>query len=347
MTQITKQTMQQSMQQTTKQCFKQLVILTGLLGLISTVQAQTICAFDLGGASGDNYAAMKDYALTAKKWNVDITLKPYSNESAAVADFKAGECDGLLASSFSTRSFNSYTGSINAIGSIPSNVIARNLMMLMGNPKLAGDMVEGDYEAAGVIPVGSVYLVTKDRTINTLAKMEGKRIGVLEIDPVQARMAFKVGSKPVTMTIDNAGSKFATNQIDILPIPSMAFVPLEVNRNIGPNGGIARFPLSFMTLNLILKKDAYPAGFGQKSRSWFASQTNNMMAKVARHDASVPAKYWFDISAEEAVGYLRILRQMRMEFVQNKTYNPRMMSLLKRLRCQQDKTNYECKLKGE
>jgi hypothetical protein len=339
--------MEQTMTQTAKQSFKQLLVLTGFLGLVSTVQAQTICAYDLGGASGDNYALMKDYVLATKKWNVNITLKPYSSETAAVADFKSGVCDGLVASSFSTRSFNNYTGSINAIGAIPSNVIARNLLLLMANPKLAGDMVQGDYEAAGVIPVGSVYLVTKDRTIDTLAKMEGKRIGVLEIDPPQSRMAFKVGSKPVTMTIDSAGSKFANNQIDILPIPSMGFVPLEVNRNIGPNGGIARFPLSFMTLNLIIKKDAYPAGFGQKSRSWFTAQTGNMMAKIARHDASIPVKYWFDISAEDSVGYLRLLRQMRMEFVQNKTYNPRLMSLLKRLRCQQDKTNYECKLKGE
>lgn len=326
---------------------KNLMLLAGVLGLVTTAQAQTMCAFDLGGASGNNYALMKDYVLAAKKWNVDITLKPYSNEAAAVRDFKAGECDSLAATSFSTRAFNSYTGSINGIGAVPSNVIARNLLMLMGNPKLADDMVQGDYEAAGVIPIGSIYLTAKDRSIDTLAKMEGKRIGVLEIDPVQSRMATKVGSKPVLMTIDNAQNKFETGQIDILPVPSMAFVPMEVYKMIGPNGAVARFPLSFMTANVILKKDAYPAGFGQKSRTWFAGQTPKLMAKVARDDAAIPAKYWLDIPNEDTVGYLRILRQMRIEFVQNKTYNPRMMSLLKRLRCQQDKTNYECKLKGE
>lgn len=330
-----------------KSSVKKMLMLTGLLGLMGSASAQTICAFDLGGASGDNYALMKDYVLTVKKWNVDITLKPYSNEGAALQDFKSGQCDGLVATSFVTRNFNSYTGSINAIGAIPSNVIARNLLMLMGNPKLASDMVEGDYEAAGVIPIGSAYLTTKDRTINTLAKIEGKRIGVLEVDPVQRRMAIKVGAKPVLMTIDNAGNKFQTSQIDILPAPSMAFTPLEVYRSMGPNGGVARFPLSFMSLNLILKKNAYPAGFGQKSRSWFSSQAPRLMSKVARDDASVPAKYWFDIPSEDQVGYLRILRQMRIEFVQNKTYNPRMMSLLKRLRCQQDATNYECALKDE
>lgn len=326
---------------------KNLLGLTALLGLMSSASAQTICAFDLGGSSGDNYALIKDYVLSAKKWNVNITLKPYSNEGAALQDFKSGRCDGLVATSFVTRNFNSYTGSINAIGAIPSNVIARNLLMLMGNPKVAGDMVEGDYEAAGIIPLGSAYLTTKDRTINTLAKMENKRLGVLAVDPVQRRMAMKVGARPVLMSIDNAGNKFASGQLDILPAPSMAFIPMEVYRSMGVNGGVARFPLSFMTLNLILKQSAYPAGFGQKSRNWFASQASNLMSKVARDDASVPAKYWFEIPSADQVGYLRILRQMRIEFVQNKTYNPRMMSLLKRLRCQQDATSYECALNDE
>jgi hypothetical protein len=330
-----------------KSSVKKLMVLAGLVGLMTSANAQTICAFDLGGSSGDNYALMKDYVLAAKKWNVDITLKPYSSEGAALQDFKSGQCDGLVATSFVTRNFNSYTGSINAIGAIPSNVIARNLLMLMGNPRVAGDMVEGDYEAAGIIPLGSAYLTTKDRNTNTLAKIEGKRIGVLEVDPVQRRMALKVGAKPVLMTIDNAGSKFEKGQIDILPAPSMAYTPLEVYRSMGAKGGVARFPLSFMSLNLILKKSAYPAGYGQKSRNWFASQAPRLMAKVARDDGNVPDKYWFDIPSEDQVGYLRILRQMRIEFVQNKTYNPRMMSLLKRLRCQQDATNYECALKDE
>lgn len=326
---------------------KTLLLCTGLVGAFSIANAQTICAFDLGGASGDNFAVMKDYVVAAKNWNVNITLKAYGNEVAALHDFKAGECDGLLATSFVTRTFNSYTGSINAIGAIPSNVIARNLLTLMGNPKVAGDMVDGDYEAAGIIPLGSAYLTTKDRNINTLAKIEGKRIGVLEVDPVQRRMALKVGAKPVLMTIDNAANKFQTGQIDILPAPSMGFTPLEIYRSMGANGGVARFPLSFMTLNFIIKHDAYPAGFGQKSRAWFANQAPRLMNKVIRDDASVPAKYWFDIPSEDQVGYLRILRQMRIEFVQNKTYNPKMMSLLKRLRCQQDATNYECGLKDE
>lgn len=331
-----------------KVLFQPYVLALALVGGTGyTAQAQTICAFDIGGASGDNYAFMKDFVLAAKNWKVDVVLKAYSNEGNAVKDFKAGQCDGVLATSFMTREFNSYTGSINAIGAIPSNSIARNLLMLMVNPKLAADMVNGEYEAAGIIPIGSAYFVVKDRNINTLAKIEGKRLGLLEIDPVQQRMAVKVGAKPVLMTIDNAGQKFQNSQIDILPAPSMAFSPLEVYRSMGPNGGVARFPLSLMTLNLILKQSAFPEGFGQKSRTWFAGQSGKLMNQVVRYDAAVPEKIWFDITAEEQVGYLQLLRQMRIEFVQNKTYNPKMTGLLKKLRCQQDPSSNECSLKGE
>jgi hypothetical protein len=313
---------------------------------MATAQAQTICTFDLGGASGANFAIAKDYALAAKKWGIQLTLQAYGDEERAIQDFKNNQCDALFATSFVTREFNSYTGSINAIGAIPSNVIARNLLYLMGNPKLAADMVEGEYEAAGLIPIGSAYLVVKDRNINTLAKIEGKRIGVLKVDAVQRRMAAKVGAKPVEMTIDNAGKKFKNNDFDILPSPAFGFSALEVYKSMGPNG-IARFPLSFMTGNLIIKHTNFPAGFGQKSRTWFASQTTRFMDQINKYDNTVPPQLWFDISTEDQVGYLRILRQMRIEFVQNKTYNPKMMNLIKKLRCQQDPTNYECSLRDE
>lgn len=316
-------------------------------GFSMPAQAQTICAFDLGGASGKNFAILKDYVLAAKKWNLQLELIAYSDEDLAVKDFKNDQCDALFAISFSTRQFNSFTGSINAIGAIPSNAIARNLLVLMGNKKLSSDMVEGEYEAAGIIPIGSAYLVTKDKNINTLAKIEGKRLGVLQVDQVQKRMAAKVGAKPVEMTIGNAGKKFKSGEIDILPSPAFGFDAWEVYRGMGANGGIARFPLSFLTGNLILKKDRFPATFGQQSRSWFAGQANFFMKQVAQYDDSVPSQLWFDISSEDQVGYLKILRQMRIEFVANKTYNPKMMNLLKRLRCQRDKTNYECSLSGE
>lgn len=313
-----------------------------LAGLTATAHGQSICVFDL--TAGEGIAVMKDYLLAAKQWTADLTLAPYNNEEKALQDFKSGNCQALLATSFATRQFNSFTGTLNAIGAIPSESVARNILLLMGSSRFESDMVEGGYESAGVIPVGMAYLITKDRNINTLAKMEGKRLGVLKVDPVQRRMAQKVGIQPVEMTIDNAAQKFRDNEIEILPSPTYAFVPFEVYRSMGAKGGIAHFPLSFITMNLIIRKGEFPSGFGQKSRDWFVQQTPAFMKKVAHYEHAVPAKAWFDIPEEDQVGYFRLLHQMRIEFINNKTYNAKMMGLLKKIRCQQDPTAFDCSL---
>ena len=325
----------------------QATVLTLGIFHFSNAQAQTVCAFDLGGASGDNYAFLKDYVLVAKKWGVDLELKAYNSEDQAIADFKAKKCDALTALSFGSMQFNQYASSMSAMGAIPTYSIARTVLSLMGNPKVGEDMVQGEYEVAGIMPIGFAYFVVKDRNINTLAKAAGKRIGVLAVDPVQRRMAQKVGAIPVGMSVDNAGELFRTSKIDILPCPAIAFAPLEVYRSMGYGGGIARFPISFLTGNLIIYKGAFPEGFGQNSRSFFASNVNRQMKQVERYETSVPAKYWYDISNEDTVGYLQLLRQMRIEFVKNGTYSPKMMGLMKKLRCQQDSSSFECSLKDE
>ena len=314
---------------------------------MGSASAQTICVFDIGGNNGDTYMLMRDYVLAAKKMNVNITLTGYGNEEQAMEDFKNNKCQGIVATAFTTRQFNSFTGSIAAIGAVPSNSIARNALTLMSSPKLAGDMVEGDYEASGIIPLGLVYLANHDRKNDTLAKISGNKIGVLPVDPVQKRMASKVGLMPVNISYQTAGAMFASRRFDLLPLPAVAFDAFEVYRSMGDKGGISKFAIAFITNNLIINKNEFPEGYGQFSRSWFNAQSPRLMGNISRAESAVPAKAWYDITNEEQAGYLRLLRQMRIEFVQNKTYNPKMLNLLKKLRCQQDPTSYECVLKDE
>lgn len=313
----------------------------------SGVSAKNFCVFDLGGAAGDITALMKDYTLAARNWGAELTIKSYQSEEKAVRDFKSGACTALAATSFSTMEFNNFTGTISAIGAVPSNAIAKNLLLLMGNSKLSKDMIEGDYEVAGVVPVGAAYFVVKDRNINTLGKMQGKRVGVLKVDPAQARMLKKVGGQPVFINYDNAVSKLLNDEIDILPAPAIAYEPLEVYRAMGAKGGVAKFPISFMTGNIILKRDEFPADYGQKSRSWVAKQVPRYMSLLTQYEEAVPRKYWFSIPNEDQVGYLRLMRQMRIEFVRNQTYNAKMIGLLKKLRCQRDASGFECGATGE
>lgn len=315
--------------------------------MATTAQAQTLCVFDLSGTSGDYFAFMKDYALAAQKWSVMIDLKAYNKEEQAIHDYKLGKCDAVSATSFSTREFNQFTGSINAVGAIPSNTVARNLLLLLGHPKLAPDMLQNGHEAIGAIPIGSAYLTIKDRNVNDLIKIEGKRVGVLASDPVQRRMITQVGGEPVLMQVDTAILKVQDPTVDIVPLPSYSFDAFELYRALGNKGGIARFPISFMTMNVIAHQNAFPKTFGAQSRAWFAAQSPRLMKKIQYYDDKVPARYWFDIPADNQVAYFQLIRKMRLEFVQNQTYHPKMMHLLKRLRCQQNPQEPECKTRDE
>ena len=314
----------------------------------SALHAQTMCTFDVGGTSGDLLNHMKDYQLAVKGWGVtDFNLKVYQSEGEAVSDYKKGVCDGVMATGFATRDLNGFTSTLSAIGAIPSNSIAKMAIQLMANPKLSKDMVEGNNEVGGVLPLGSAYFVTKDKKINDLLKSAGMRVGVLEVDPSQAPMVKKVGSKPVFITYNNAVNRFRDGQIDILPAPALAYEPLEIYRAMGPNGGIIRFPLSMMTAVVVVNKTKFPPGFGQQSRTWFAGKLNSAMNALNRYEKGVPESRWIPVTAENQVGYLRLVRQMRLEFVNNGVYNKKMVNLLKKLRCQQDPTNFECIMTGE
>lgn len=337
------------MKKTSCQLLGGLSVACALLAAPAASQAQVICTFDIAGTSGDFFNYLKDYSLAAKGWGgvSDISLKAYKTEQEAVTDFKSGQCDAVAATGYSTRTFNNFTSTISAIGAVPSNAIAKNVISLMANPKLAEDMVQGQYEVAGVLPVGAAYFVLKDRTINSLEKAEGKRVGVLQVDPSQEQMLRKVGGKPVYITYDNAVPRFKAGQMDVLPAPAMAFEALEVYRAMGPAGGIARFPISFMTAVIVVNKDKFPEGFGQKSRSWFGGKVNAAMNTINNYEKAVPSQHWVTISPADQVGYLRLMRQMRLEFVANKSYNPKMINLLKKLRCQQDPSSFECSMDGE
>lgn len=316
--------------------------------LSTTVQAkQTFCVFDLAGTAGDVYALMKDYALASKGWGGDPELKVYTDERVAAEDFKAGKCDGVSITGMRGRQFNSFTGSLDAIGALPDLKLAVNVMQLLAKPQLAADMVNGNYEVAGVIPVGAAYLFVNDKSLNTLSKAAGKKIAVLDYDKAQAKMVQQIGAQPVSADVTNFGSKFNNGQVDIIGAPAILYKPLELNKGLGTKGGIVRFPLLQVTGNVIIRKDKFPAGFGQKSRIWVATQLPRAFGIIGKMEKEIPAKYWMDIAATDKVGYVKLMRESRIALTKEGLYNKKMMNLLKKVRCQADAASFECALKDE
>ena len=309
--------------------------------------AQKMCVFDLLGANGENYSMMKDYALAAKQWGADVKLKAYSDERVASEDFKAGQCDGVALTGIRARQFNQFVGSIDAVGGLTSNSGAKTIIGLMANPKLAPDMVSGGYEIAGVTTLGSAYIMVNDRAINTLAKAAGKRFGVLDYDKAQALIVQKQGAQPVSVDLLTIGGKFNNGQVDIIALPAMAFKPLELYKGIGSKGAIIRFPIVQVTGDVVIRQNKFPAGYGQKSRDWISAQIGREIEVVNRTEKAIDPKYWMDIPPADKVGYVKIMREARIDMTKQGIYNKKMMSILKKIRCGQDPSSFECALNDE
>lgn len=121
----------------TKQWIRACAFGAGLMAAAGAAQAkQVVCVFDLVGKSGDVYALMKDYQLAAKNWGADIELRVGQNEAVIAEDFKAGKCDGISVTGMRGRQFNTFIGSLDAIGAIPDLNLAVKVMQGLASPAL-------------------------------------------------------------------------------------------------------------------------------------------------------------------------------------------------------------------
>ena len=306
-----------------------------------------MCVFDLVGKNGDVFALMKDYQLAAKQWGADIELKVGQNEAVIAEDFKAGKCDAVSITGMRGRQFNNFTGSLDAIGAIPNLKLAVQVMQGLASPTFAKHMKKGNYEVAGVVPVGDAYLMVRDRSINTVAKAAGKKIAVLDYDQAQKIMVQQIGAQAVNSDVTNFGSKFNNGQVDIIGAPAAVFRPLELHKGLGTKGAIVNYPILQVTGNVIIRADKFPAGYGQKSRDWIKTQLPRANQILGKMKADIPAKYWMNVPAGDQPGYQKLMRESRIALTKQGVYNKQMMKLLWQFRCKSAPTNFECSMQEE
>lgn len=331
-----------------KQWTQALLFGAGLSLAASAAQAkQVVCVFDLVGKNGDVYNLMQDYQLAAKNWGAEIELRVGQNEGVIAEDFKAGKCDGISVTGMRGRQFNHFTGSLDAIGAIPDLKLAVKVMQGLASPAFAKYMRNGQYEVAGVIPVGDAFLMVNDRSINSVAKAAGKKIAVLDYDQAQKIMVQQIGAQAVSADVTNFGSKFNNGQVDIIGAPAYAYKPLELQKGLGANGVMWNFPVLQVTADLVIRPDQFPQGFGQKSRDWFVKRLPKSFAMINRLEAEIPAKYKMNLNADDKLKYQKLLRDGRMDLTKRGIYDAEMMSVLKKARCSVDKANFECAMPGE
>ena len=324
---------------------------TTLAGFSVTAQAATVCVFDLLGKSGESYKMMEEWALAAKGWGADITLVPRQDEAVADNDFKAGKCDAVSMTAMRARQYNKFAGSIDSLGGVPNNQIAQRAITYVldarNAAKLTSNLGGKKYEIAGIAPLGSAFIFVRDKSINSVEKAAGKKFAVLGYDDAQKIMVQRVGAQAVLSDISNFAAKFNNGQVDMVGAPAYAYKPLELNKGLGTNGAMMNFPVLHVTADLVLRPDAFPAGFGQKSRDWFVKQLPKSFSMINRLEAQIPAKYKMNLTAEDKTKYQKLLRDGRIDLTKRGVYDASMMSVLKKARCSVDKANFECSMAGE
>ena len=323
-----------------------------LLGASSFAQAkQDVCVFDLLGKAGESYKMMEEWALSAKNWDANINLIAYQNEELADKDFKSGKCDAAYITTMRARQYNKFSGSIDALGGVPSNAIALKAITFVldkRNHKRLRTTIDGEeMEIGGIGQIGPAYIFVNDRAINTIEKGRGKKFAVLAYDKAQIAMVERVGAIPVPSDISNFIRKFNTGEVPMVGAPAYAFKPLEMEKGLGSKGAIFNFPVLNVTADLVFRSNKFPTTFGDSSRAWFVKQLPRQFNMVKRLEEGIPAKYRLQLDKAEIERYQKLLRDGRMELTKQGVYDPTMMSVLKRARCTVDRTNFECSLAGE
>ncbi|NOQ14965.1 MAG: hypothetical protein GQ583_10885 [Methyloprofundus sp.] len=285
---------------------------------------------------------MKDYKAAAIAWGVELELKPYTSERVAAEDFKAGVCDAVSFTGIRARQFNAFTGTLDAIGAMPSYAHLKSVVTTISGKKAAKLMFNAPYEVVGVFPAGAGYMFVNDRSIDTIGELAGKRIAILDSDPAQVEMVNFIGASPVGTSIANMYSKFNNGSVDVTYGPAIVYEAMELYKGLEPNGGVIRFSLVQLTMQILIRKADFPEGYGQKSREFALAQFDSGVELVKKYEATIPAKMWVTIPEVDITGYLEVFRQSRIRLRDKGIYNAKMLKLMRMLRCKKEPHQSEC-----
>ena len=305
---------------------------------------RTICIWDIAGRNGPVFNAAMEQRALAVEYGINLDMVPYTNETVMVDEFKAGRCDAALMSGLRARQFNLYSGSVDAIGAVPSQKHMQTLLQVLSHPRQAGHMVQGDYVVMGIFPAGAAHIFVNDRSISSLAKAAGKRVAVLDYDETQAEMVAAIGATPVTTDIVSAPNKFNNGQIDILPAPLVAYELLELYKGMSPDGGVVDYPLTQLSMQLIGRLDKFPNEVAQLIREASFEAYPEVIKRIEQETRRVPDRWMIAIPDKDKREYEVMMQDARDALRAQKYYSADMLSLQRKIRCKFDPARSECSI---
>ena len=303
---------------------------------------RSFCVFDPVGANGPLFAITKTFRPVALKEGIKLDLRAYTDEKVAAEDFKAGQCDAVLLTGTRAREFNKFTGSLEAMGAVPGEEEMRLLYNTLSQPKARPFLVSGPYEVAGVFPAGAIYLHMRDRSIDTVEELQGKKIATLDYDTASVRMVRHVGASVVGSNSANFAGKFNNGSVDLAYAPAVAYTPLELYKGVQPNGGVFKYALAYMNFQVILHRDRFPDRAGQMVREESIKRIDEAYDIIAQAEAEIPQNVWMHPPVEDTRNYDQMLREVRLSLLADGVYDERAIKLMRAIRCRVDGTRSEC-----
>ena len=287
---------------------------------------------------------MEPWARNAATWGAEVELKPYTDEATALADFDAGSCDAVAASGVRLQRFNKTTYTLEALGGIPDyTLLKRSVVALQTVPSYEWMFKQGSYEVAGIYPLGAVYAFVRDGSIDNVESLGGKKIATLDYDKTSKYVVNNVGGVMVGVDLSSMGPTFNNGGADVAFLPATAYTPFELWKGLGANGAVIKYPITQVTLEIVLKPEAWPEGFSAKSRKFAADNFDVALSAVKKAEAEIPAKYWKAPDPAKVQGFDDLLRDLRRKLRDDVgAYNGKVLGMLKTARCGANKARPEC-----
>jgi len=310
--------------------------------IASALTPVTMCAFTLMGKAGPDFKILKDYQAEALNWGVKLELKLYMNEKIVVEELKAGVCDLANMTGMQARQFNTFTGTLDSPGSIPDYEHLKIVLDTLSKPSAEKYMKQGEFEVVGIQATGAVFLFVRDRYLRGLSDLAGRKIGILDTMPEMRQMVIDLGMTPVSSTVTNIFQKFNNGVIDVTGAPAIVFEIMELEKGLAPDGAIIEAPLLQSNVQLIGRISKLPEGFAQKSRQYVASKFRESVRLIEKAEKNIPRRWWLPVPKCSEMEMNEHTKKIRIAFRDKGIYDPKMLTLLRKVRCKLDPTRSEC-----
>lgn len=306
--------------------------------------AQSLCVYDPAGRSGDFFRHLETFALEASGWGVDLELRPYTDEETAAKDYEAGNCDGVVATGVRLQRFNRFPSTIEAMGAAPSyDILGQMVATLAKYDSAAKKLRSGDNETVGFLSAGAVYLFVRDREVDSVGELAGKRIATMDYDLAAPTLVQRIGAVMVGADLGSIGPKFNNGDVDVCYMSAPGYQPFELWRGMDAGGGVIKRPLAQATLQVMVRTTAFPETFPKQARTWFADHFAETVANSRKADAAIADKYWIEVPEDRAQKWDQLFQEVRVALRDDVgAYDGSMLSALRTLRCAQDPARAEC-----